>query len=94
MVWGTSVFCVNLTEAEVFCEENASVEKMPQSDWPVRKSGEHFFDSGLLWKDPAHCGWCHPLGQVVLGGTEKQTEQVLRREPVSSALPWSFRFLP
>lgn len=38
------VFFASLTQARVIQEEKTSLEKMPPTDWPVRKSLGHFLD--------------------------------------------------
>lgn len=39
-------------------EEGISIDELPPSDWPIRKSMVHSLDWWLMWKCPAHCGQC------------------------------------
>lgn len=42
------LIAANMTQARVLCEEGASVENLPPSDWPMGMAVRHLLDCQLM----------------------------------------------
>lgn len=85
-VLGCWLIFVDLTQAWVFWEEEASVDKMVPSNWPIGQPVGYLYK--LLWEGLIHCGWCHPWA----GDPELQWN-VAEQARKQHALLLTFRFL-